>query len=52
MGNKGFDRFTAGFAERFGTAEVRRVGFHEIWIESELADQEAELISESRLRLA
>ena len=28
-GNEGFDQVTAGVAERFGLAEISRIGFHE-----------------------
>jgi len=52
MGNKGFDQFTAGTAQRFRAAEVRGVCLDEIGIEVVLANQEAELIAKPRLAVA
>jgi hypothetical protein len=52
VGDEGLHGFTAGFAERFATAVVRRVALYEARIELEFADQKAKLIAESGLRLA
>ena len=47
--NEGFDEVTAGIAERFGSAEISRIAFHEGGIEFVFSDQEAEFVAESGL---
>jgi hypothetical protein len=38
-GNEGFNQVSAGIAERFGSAEISRIAFHEDRIEFVFADQ-------------
>ena len=45
-GNEGFDQVSAGITERFGSAEVGRIAFHEAGIEFVFADQQAESVAE------
>ena len=47
--DEGFDRFSAGVAEGWGSAVVGGIGLHEGGIELVLTDQQAETITQARL---
>ncbi len=48
MRNEGFNQIPTGIFDRFGTTEVRGIGFNQIGIEFVLPNEEAELVAESR----
>jgi hypothetical protein len=52
MGDKGLNQFTTGTTESFGATKVRRIGLYKVGVKVVLANQEAQLIAESRLAVA
>ena len=52
MGDKGLNQFAARTAELFCAAEISGIRLYKICIEVVLADQEAQLVPESRLAIA
>ena len=52
LGDERFDQIAAGIFERFRAAEIGGVGLHERWIEIVLTNQQAQLVTQSRLAVA
>jgi len=52
LSDERFDQVTAGVLENLGTAEIGGVGLHERGIEIVLTDQQAQLVTQSRLSVA
>jgi hypothetical protein len=46
LSDESFDLLTVGFAEAFGSAEIDRVGLHQVGIELVLTDQLAEAVAD------
>lgn len=52
MRNEGFDQIATGFGHGLSAAEVRGICFYEFRIQIVLANEKAELITETRLTAA
>jgi hypothetical protein len=52
LSDERFDQVTAGIPKRGGAAEIRCVSLYERWIEIVLTNQQAELVTQSRLAVA